>query len=359
MSDVKGAVNCAVVGYGLYHDFGRMHCRWISACEELNLVGVCDIDQQARERARDAFPDIQTYASVPEMVADDDLDMVSVVTPHFTHAQVATQCLRAGKHVIVEKAMATSVDECTQMIHEARAADRKLAVFHNRRHDGNYRAIEQVISEGTIGEVFHIECCEEGWGRPQQWWYSEERKSGGVFFYWGPHAVDWVLNLVPSKVSRVAGATQRRLWSNVEIADEVRAYLWFDNGATAVITFSRIAAIPKPLWHILGTKGAIEDSKLGICEGNYIPHYQELLVGDAGEGEIRVVTVEGEDKTETQFEYLASDWLSYYQDMAAAVLRDEPLPVTGEEGRITVAVMQAAQESGESGGTLIEIPDYD
>ena len=358
MSDAKNAVNCAVVGYGLYHDFGRMHCRWISASEELNLVGVCDIDEQARQRARGDFPDIQTYASVAEMVADDDVDMVSVVTPHFTHAEIVTECLRAGKHVIVEKAMATNVAECTQMIEAARAADRKLAVFHNRRHDGNYRAIEQVIRQGTIGEVFHIECCEENWGRPQEWWYSEERKSGGVFFYWGPHAVDWVLNLVPSKVARVAGATQRRLWSNVEIADEVRAYLWFQNGATAVITFSRIAAIRKPLWHILGTKGAIQDSKLGPCEGNYIPHYQELLIGDAGEGRIRVVTVEDDEKTERLVDYLASDWLTYYEDMAAAVLRDEPLPVTGEEGRMTVAVMQAAQQSGESGGTIIEMGDY-
>ncbi len=359
MQQRKNTVNCAVVGYGRYHDFGRMHCRWISACEELNLVAVCDIDPASRERAAREFPGIELCACVDELVSNDDIDMVSVVTPHFTHAEIATECLRAGKHVIVEKAMAPTVEECTAMIEEARRAGRKLAVFHNRRHDGNYRAIQQVIAQGTIGAVFHVECCEEGYAEPQQWWYSEEEKSGGVFFYWGPHAVDWVLTLVPSRVARVTGSTQRRVWSQVEIADEVRAHLWFENETTAVITFSRIAAIRKPLWRILGTKGAIEDSKVGICQGNYIPHYQELLVGDAGEGQVRVVTVDGEEKEETLVDYLESDWLTYYQDMAAAVLRDEPLPVTGEEGRMTVAVMQAAQESGEKGGVIIEMSDYE
>ncbi len=359
MQQHKDTLNCAVVGYGRYHDFGRMHCRWISACQELNLVAVCDMDPQARQRAGGDFPDARLYASVAEMLADDDIDMVSVVTPHFTHTEIATDCLRAGKHVIVEKAMATSVADCTAMIEAAERAGRKLAVFHNRRHDGNYRAIQRVIADGTIGEVFHVECSEESYTEPQQWWYSEPDKSGGALFYWGPHAVDWVLHLVPSRVARVVGATQRRVWSHVDIADEVRAYLWFENDATATITFSRIAAIRKPLWRILGTKGGIEDSKVGVCEGNYIPHYQELLVGDAGEGQIRVVTVDGEEKSETLVDYLASDWLTYYQDMAAAVLRDQPLPVTGEEGRMTVAVMAAAQESGDQGGVIIEMSDYE
>ncbi len=359
MGSAGESVNCAVIGYGRYHDFGRMHCRWISACEELNLVGICDIDPMARERAGSEFPDVVLYASVAEMLADDDIDMASVVTPHFTHAPIAVECLRAGKHVVVEKAMATNVAECTQMVEEARRAERKLAVFHNRRHDGNYRAICETVSAGLIGDVFHVECCEEGYGRPQQWWYTEEEKSGGVFFYWGPHAVDWVLNLVKSRVTRVTGSTQRRVWSEVDVADEVRAYLWFESGATAVVTFSRISAIPKPLWRVLGTKGAVEDSRFANKSGAYIKGYQEVLIGEAGQGNIRVVSVENGDKKETAVPYLESDWLTYYQDMAAAVLRDEPLPVTGEEGRMTVAVMEAAQRSGENGGIMIEVEEYE
>jgi scyllo-inositol 2-dehydrogenase (NADP+) len=359
MSTDGHRVNCGVVGYGFHHDFGRMHCRWISACDELELTAICDVDPRARERAANEFPYVTQYSSIEQMLADDDLDMVSLVTPHFTHADLAVQCLRAGKHVVVEKAMAVSVDQCTLMIEEARRAERKLAVFHNRRHDGNYRAIQQTVASGTIGDVFHVECCEESFGRPQQWWYSEHDKSGGVFFYWGPHAVDWVLNLMPTRVVRVAGSTQRRVWPHVDIADEVRAHLWFEDGATALISFSRIAAIPKPLWRVLGTCGAIEDSKIGRASGAYISGYQEVLVGEAGQGQIRVVTVDGDEQHETMVDYLESDWLTYYQDMADAVLHDAPLPVSGEEGRLSVAVMEAAQQSGENGGTIIEIPEYD
>ena len=358
MTQGKHTVNCAVIGYGVFHDFGRMHCRWIDAADGLHLAGICDVDPAARERAAGEFPQVGLYASVDELVADDDIDMVSIVTPHFTHADITCRCLEAGKHVVCEKAMATNVAEATRMVDTARASGRKLAVFHNRRHDGNYRAIEQTVRSGMIGELFHVECCEESFARPRNWWYTEQAKGGGVFFYWGPHAVDWVLNLVRSPVVRVAGQTQHRVWDHVDIADEVRAHLWFENGATALITFSWISAIPKPLWRVLGTRGTIEDSKLGNKSGAYITGYQEVLVGAAGQGQIRVVSVDGEERNEQTIDYLESDWLTYYEDMAAAVLRDEPPPVTGEEGRMTVAVMQAAQESGDAGGEIVEMSRY-
>ncbi len=71
-------------------------------------------------------------------------------------------------------------------------------MFHNRRHDGNYRAIKAHVDAGDIGGVFRVECSEEQCSHPGKWWYSRNDTSGGVFFFWGPHAVDWVLNLIPS-----------------------------------------------------------------------------------------------------------------------------------------------------------------
>ncbi|MFP3904969.1 MAG: Gfo/Idh/MocA family protein [Armatimonadota bacterium] len=352
-------LKCAIVGYGPIWNFGQMHARWMEHCERMRLVAVCDIDADARQRALNDWPGIDVYGSTEEMVQDTALDMVTVVTPHFTHADIVTTCLDAGKHVVCEKAMATNVAECTRMVEAAEAADRTLAIHHNRRHDGNYRIIEQVVAEGMIGDLFHVECCEESYGHMGDWWYSDEDKSGGIFFFWGPHAVDWVLNLVPSRPIRVTGSTQRRMWNDISVADEVRCFIWFEGGETAEITFSKIAAIDRPLWRVLGTHGAIEDSKRGNVSGAYIGGYCEELVGEAGQGSVRVVTTEGDEHNEHDLAYLESDWTSYYEDMAAHLLDGAPVPVSAEEGRRTVAVMQAAQESGEANGTMIELENYE
>lgn len=352
-------IKAAVVGYGPIWNFGRMHARWMEHCERMEPVAVCDIDEDARKRAAEDWPGIDVYADVREMVQDDLIDMVTVVTPHFTHHDVVITCLEAGKHVVCEKAMATNVAECSRMIEAAEKADRSLAIHHNRRHDGNYRIIQQAAAEGMIGEIFHVECCEESFGHMGDWWYADKEKSGGIFFFWGPHAVDWVLKLMPSEPVRVTGSTQRRNWDDISVADEVRCFIWFEDGATAEITFSTIAAVDRPLWRILGTGGAIEDSKRGTESGAYIQGYCEALQGEAGQETIRVVTAEGQKRAEQKLEYLESDWTTYYKDMAAHLLDGAPIPVSAREGRRTVAVMQAAQESGEAGGRIIELKDYE
>lgn len=343
-------IKCAVVGYGRNFNFGRMHCRWIMACSDLKLAAVCDIDPISCDKAKKDFPQIEIYDSVEGMLKNAEIDLIAIVTPHNTHESIALECLKAGKHVLVDKAMATSVEGCTRMIAEAKRHNRSLAVFHNRRHDGNYRAIKELVDKGLIGDIFHVECCEERYGHPGNWWYSSKEASGGVFFFWGPHAVDWVLNLIPSRVSSVTGFMHKKVWMDVAIEDEIRAYLLFKNGVTAAINYSTISCVRRPLWRILGTKGAIEDSGKGPIAGATIPGYGEKLISHYS-GSLQLVTVNRSKTHESKVPYKESDWLSYYIDLAAHLLRGKPVPVSGEEGRRVVAVLETAEKSARSGHT--------
>ncbi len=157
MAHVSGPVRCAVIGYGPTFNFGWVHARWIEAVEDLRLVAISDRDPACAARAQADFPDAAVYTNMAELLRRDDIDMVSVVTQHNTHAAIVIECLGAGKHVVVEKPMCISIAEADAMIKAATAARRTLAVFHNRRHDGNVRAIREVIEQERLGEVFHIE----------------------------------------------------------------------------------------------------------------------------------------------------------------------------------------------------------
>ena len=348
---IKAPIRCAVVGYGAAHIFGRAHGRWIDATPDLEWVAVCDTDTARLEAAVQEFPHLETYPGVDALLQGADVDMVSIVTPHHTHAPLAIACTRAGKHVVVDKAMCLTVAEATEMIDTAADHGVMLAVFHGRRHDGNFRAIKEAVHGGEIGDVFHVELTAGGYGKPNDWWYSRKAQGGGGFYYWGPHAIDWVLDLVRDRVAGVTGFYHKLVWDEVDIEDQTRAIMRFENGTVADVTWSHIAAAGKPLWRILGTKGAIVDSGTG---GN--KDYQDEITGPPG-GTFELIKIEEGERLQTTVPYKDSDWLTYYQDVADHLLRGGPVPVTGEDGRRTIAVFEAAERSNKSRNT--ERVDYE
>jgi len=340
-------VRCAVIGYGAMHNFGWAHSAWIDHTPELELVAICDRDPERTAAANQDWPQVETYNSIAEMYGACDLDLVSIVTPHFTHCPLAVEALGAGKHVVVEKAMCLTVDEATQMVDAADAAGRTLAVHHNRRHDGNYRRIKQLVDEGAIGEVFHIELSIGSFGRFDHGWYSEKAKSGGSFYFWGPHAVDWILDLVGEPIAGVNGYFHKLLWPDVDMADQVRAIIRFEGGAVADVCHSRIAAHSKTLWRILGTRGAISDTGQGATSG----YEHQISAPSGGALTLTRVDANGQNRTSEEVPYLECDWYTYWQEMADHLLHGGPVPVSGEFGRRVIGVFEAAERSSASGQT--------
>ena len=339
-------IGCAIVGYGPVFNWGWMHARWIGAVADLRLVAICDRDPVRAARASDDFPEIEVYTDLDELLRRDDVDLVAVVTPHNTHAAIALECLQAGKHVVLEKPMCLSVAEASAMVETASRVGRTLAVFHNRRHDGNVRAIREIIDQGTIGEVFHLEVAEcryspgfdpDGSAPP---WRALKQVSGGTLYDWGAHAVDWILSMVPSPMTRVTGFFHKRVWHEVSNEDQTRALIHFENGCVAEVLRSQIAFIEKPyLWYILGTRGAILDTGRDAIKG-----YCHELNGPSG-GSLRLRTADGE----REVPYRESDWATYYADLADHLLRGAPVPVSGEDGRRVIAVLETAEISARTG----------
>lgn len=108
-----------------------------------------------------------------------------------------------------------------------------LSVFHNRRWDGDYIIIKDIIEKGLIGEIFHIECFIGSFSHPRYWWRSDKKISGGIMHDWGAHFIDWILNLIPSKITGIYGDFQKRVWFSVSNEDHGQAIIRFENGTTA------------------------------------------------------------------------------------------------------------------------------
>jgi scyllo-inositol 2-dehydrogenase (NADP+) len=326
----KKSLRGAVIGYGGAFNMGKAHASWMNAAG-IQTVAVCDIDPKRLEAAKQDFSGIRTYSHVCDLLADKEVDLCVVVLPHNLHAEIAIECAEAGKHVIVEKPMCITVAEADAMIEAARKNNVMLSVFHNRRHDGDFMAIREVIEKGLIGEVFHIETGGGGYGHPGKWWRADKAISGGAMYDWGAHFLDWILNLVPSKVAGVTGFIQKRVWMDVTNEDHTQAIIHFENGCVADLQISSICSVPRPRWRILGTQG-------GILDEGKEPF--KLFVRHEG----YPATIE--------VPYKKSDWQTYYTRIVEHLTAGAELEVKPEEARRVIAILEATSHSAHSGHVI-------
>ena len=121
------AIKVGVIGYGGAFNMGKAHMTEMQKAG-MTPVAVAELDSQRLHVAREDFPGIQTYATVEQMLKKSDVDLITIITPHNTHAQLAVRCLKAGRHVVCEKPLAITTAECDAMISAANAND--LTTFH-------------------------------------------------------------------------------------------------------------------------------------------------------------------------------------------------------------------------------------
>ncbi len=323
----RKTINCGICGYG---GMGRFHAEKISQTEGFNLIAVCDINSENLELARREYPNLKGYfINLEEMLAIQDLELVFVVVPHNAHREVVIRCLDAGKNVVLEKPMSITVEEANAMISKANETGLMLSVFHNRRWDSDYLTIKEIINKGLIGEIFHIEAGLTNYRHPGFTWRSDKEACGSVMHDWGAHFIDWILNLVPSKITQITGDFQKRVWHVVTNEDHGEVFIRFENGVTADFMISDISAIPRSKWRILGTKGAIE------ANWNNEIRLVSYASGIAQDSLLKVGT--------------ENQWSEYYRNILDHLLMKEALIVKPEQARRVIGVIEAGIKSAQLG----------
>ncbi len=326
----EAEIGCGLLGYGGAFNMGRTHGGCINSTPGLKTVAACDTDAQRCEAAEQELPGISTYTDLDKMLKDDSVDLIVNILPHNLHAATALKCLRAGKHVVLEKPFCVTLAEADEMIAAADKAGVMLTCYHNRRWDGDYMTFRRLIEEGVIGEVFEISCGQVGYKRPGDWWRSDKDISGGNFYDWGAHFVDWVLGIIPEPVEWVQGFFHKKAWMHVTNEDHTQAIVRFAGGKLADVAISSLSAAPRPRWRILGTRGAIVDDR-SVERGCKLYTYSD--------GNIVV----------SEVKYDQSRWEEFYSNVADHLLRGDELVVTPEQSRRVIGVLAAAGLSSESG----------
>lgn len=324
-------IRMGVIGYGGAFNMGKVHFdQAINA--GIKPAAVCDLDKARTEQAKADYPDIETFNNVEDFLTKAPVDLVTVITPHNTHADLCIQAAKAGKHVITEKPMCITADEATRMIDASKAAGKMLSIYHNRRWDGDFMAIRKTIESGAIGDIFSLEAYMGGYGHPGKWWRAQKDISGGNFYDWGAHVIDWALHFIPKKIVDVTGIYQKRVWMDVTNEDHTQAIIRFEDNVWANIEMSNISKVGKPRYRILGTKGGIEDR---------------------WDGHFTLFNEVNGLRSESKVSYLEGDWAAYYVNVAEHLAEGKALVVTPESGRRIISVIETAEKSAKEGKALV------
>ncbi|MCL1793694.1 MAG: ThuA domain-containing protein [Oscillospiraceae bacterium] len=327
-------LNWAIVGYGGMGEYHSTMDAKTSGIKDLRLKAICDIDPARVDIAKEKLPWLEGYyTSLDAMLKEQKLDLVTVPVPHNVHAPVIDKCLDAGVNVISEKPFTITVAEAEGLIKKAEEKGLMLSVFHNRRWDSDFLEMKKLIGRGTIGDVYHVAYNGIGYHHPGYAWRSDKEISGGIFYDWGAHIVDWILHYIPSKITQVMARTQKRVWHSVTNQDHAEIYITFENGASAMFMTSHIATAKRPPIQIFGTRGSIE--KLD-------------------ENRLAVTTVERDgSRFDSVYEMKhEGDWKDYYRNVCDHLVRGEPLEVTARSAKRVIGVFEAAKLSAQKGASV-------
>jgi phthalate 4,5-cis-dihydrodiol dehydrogenase len=208
----------------------------IAAMPEYALVAGADLNPAMRAGFLAAYPDTKAYDSVAAMCASPDLDAVWVATPNRFHCEHAIEAMRHGKHAIVEKPMAISLDEADRMVEAAERHGVRLACGHTRSLSIWNRAMRRVALAGDLGAVtaIHIWAYTDWLIRPRTADELDPQQGGGIVFRQGPHQIDTVRLLGGGLVRSVRAQTGR--WLDARpVPGYYTAFLEFENGTPATI----------------------------------------------------------------------------------------------------------------------------
>jgi predicted dehydrogenase len=351
----------ALVGCG---KVGQIHARALATLAESELVAVCDIDT-ARVGSTAAQHGTLAYSDFERMLGECRLDAICVATPHPLHAAPVLRAAEAGVAALVEKPLASSVQDCDGMLAAARRHGTKLGVISQRRWYEPVQRMKAAIDAGRIGQPVLGTFTMYSWRDPSYyqsdpWRGRWDTEGGGVLVNQSPHMLDLLGWLMSDEVAEVSG-----YWANlnhpaVEVEDCAVAILRFRRGGLGSIVAS-LAQKPGIYTkvHIHGSNGAsvgVETDR-GATFIAGVSKIVEPPVNDLwtipGEEE-RLATFQAEDRARFQ----TIDAVSHYhtlqiQDFLRAIAEDRPPLVTGGDGRRVVELFQAIYDSNREERTIV------
>ena len=335
-------IRLGIIGFG---NIGAIHATNVceGKCPDFALTAIADTSQERLQWAKEKYgSEISCFDSVDELLDSGLVDACIVATPHYTHADNAIACMRRGIHVLVEKPAGVYTKQVEEMNAEAdRHPEVVFAMMFNQRTNHIYRKMKELVSSGKYGQIRRTNWLITDWYRPQKYYDSGAWRAtwagegGGVLLNQCPHQLDlwqWICGM-PVKVHAYLHYGK---WHDIEVEDDVTAYVEYENGATGVFITTTGDACGTNRFEIQmdGAKLVAENDQLTLTEYE-MPEPVFTKQADSPFASMKTTQIQVETDGENPLHSgVVNAW-------GGAILRGEKLVADGREGIRGLALSNA------------------
>ena len=338
-------IKVGLLGFGL--GGATFHASLIEQEPRLALTAVAT-SRAAEVRKR--FPQVALYGSPAEVIADPAVDLVIVATPDTTHGPLARLALEAGKHVVVEKPMAMSAAGGAALTALSRERRRMLTVFHNRRWDGDFKTVREIVRSRRLGDIQYAALIWDRF-RPElaQGWREQSHDPWGALMNLGPHLVDQAL-LLFGRPDAIAGdiAIQRH---DARSPDYFALTLHY-GAARVLLSVSTLVVDPRPRFALHGSQGSFVKHGIDPQESSLRAGVTYGTPGFGADSEERYGVLTLMNATPERIRTQQGDWRPFYAAVVAAITNGSPPPVDPMDAVTGLELIELARRSAEEGRTL-------
>lgn len=335
-------IQTAICSFGMS---GKVfHAPFIHANPHFNFYGVWE---RSKKTANEFYPDVKSFDTLEEMLADENIELVIVNTPNATHYDYCKKALESGKHVIVEKPFVITSEQGKELIELAAKQQKKISVYHNRRFDSDFNLVKKVVTENLLGDIVEANIRYDRFREELSPKIHKEipGPGAGILYDLGSHLIDQALQLFGKPSSVFADIAIIRPISKVDDYFEV---ILFYADKRVILKASNLVREPLPAYVFHGSKGSFLKPRTDVQENDLIagkvPGSQNWGVEpESGAGFLHTEIGNEEVK-----KYLVPDpgnYMGYFDQMFRAIRLGDEVPVTAEDGTMVISVIETAFKS--------------
>ena len=340
----KNQISVGIAGLG--RSGWGIHASLLSELpEQYKVTAVLDADADRRQEAIDKFGcTAYTETEFDKLISDDNVDLVVNSLPSFLHASGSIQALEAGKHVVCEKPMATSLPDADAMVAASEKSNKVLTIFQQRRYQPEFVKIQEILNSGLLGRIVQIDIRANGFSR--RWdWQTLQKYGGGSLNNTGPHFLDQSLQLFGEGYPEVVFSTLDRTLTLGDADDHVKLLYKGEGKPTVDIEISSAAAYGSPLWTIKGTNGGLTGSPQKL-EWKWVDWEKspprELTEVPTPDRSYNRDQLEWHEDSWEMSEQRGAAFLTFYTDLYETICNGAPLVITPQQIRRVIWLQEEA-----------------
>ncbi|OCA83167.1 oxidoreductase [Bacillus sp. FJAT-27225] len=335
-------IKVGVIGIG---NMGSIYVKMLDKgqIQGAELAAVCSRNEKRIEWVKaNTSKDVKIFKDEDSFIEDSGIDAVLIVTPHYSHPDLAKKAFAKGLHVLVEKPAGVFTKNVLEMNDAAKASGKVFAIMYNQRANPLYQKIRELVHSGELGEIKRTNWIITDSYRPQSyydsgtWRATWKGEGGGVLLNQVLHQLDiwqWTTGLMPKAIRAVCGEGK---YHDIEVEDDVTAFVEYENGATGVIIASTGEAPGTNRYEIVGDRGKI------VAENEELVFYKlaqserafnASFKGGFGTPEYEKITIPVESENGNHA-FIIQNWID-------AIAKGTPLLSPGEEGLLALEITNA------------------